>query len=92
MIGNDLSLEQTQIRSIADAVVVEEWAKKLYEPVWPKLRAFYDAEGHTLTDAQLAIELDTRFSSDLWKHVCQPAGFYQWGCVFVATILLRQGV
>lgn len=79
-------------RRLADALIVREDIARLYEGILPDMQRFYDTEGKYLPDPELMTALDQRFGRELIAHVCEPAGLFDGACVFVAAILLRQGM
>lgn len=60
-------------------------------PLAGKLRAFYVAVGHQMTDRELFWEIERRFGNDMYKSVCVASGMNNLECVALALKALKTG-
>lgn len=65
-------------------LVIDEEAKSWLSELADDLRCFYQEIGNTLTEAQLAEEIEKRWGQEIVDKICTPHGLFQGACLLIA--------
>ena len=69
---------------MAIPVEISDEAKSWLTELAPALRAFYRRLGRTLSEKDLAIEIERRYGQEILEKVCIPHGLFQGACLLIA--------
>ena len=76
--------------TVNSPVTITDEARKWMSSLAVELRAFYRTLGRTLSDRDLAIEIERRFGERLVKEVCIPRGIFEAACLVIAVHVAKE--
>lgn len=95
----DFQLRRAKVEAVVQGVgrmnsplVLNADAKSWLEGIAAELRSFYRRLGRTLTESQLAEEIERRWGDEIVKRVCIPHGLFQGTCLLLAMEVAKEGL
>lgn len=77
------------VGEINSPIKISEEAKLWMKELTNELKAFYRKLGRTLSETQLAEEIEKRFGKEIVEKVCLPHGLFQGACLLIAMEVAR---
>lgn len=79
-----------EIGTVNSPLKISEEAKSWMKELAHELRAFYRKLGRTLSETQLAEEIERRFGKEIVEKVCLPHGLFQGACLLIAMEVAKE--
>lgn len=82
---------QHGIGKMNSPLVISQEAKEWMGELAVRLREFYRRLGRTLTNSELALEIERRYGQEIVEKVCIPHGIFQGACLLIAMEVAKEG-
>lgn len=79
------------VGTLNSPLVLNEKARQMFGPFGGELEVFYSGLDRTLSDSELALEIERKFGDRILKEVCLPNDMKYGACLLIAVSLAKQG-